>query len=64
MISQVAGGIDIGDGMTCIINHRIGQYAASLDIRKAYRHIRVANRDAMLRLSIWYDVLKEQATSS
>ena len=39
MISQVAGGIDIGDGLTCIINHRIGQYTASLDIRKAYRQI-------------------------
>ena len=52
VISQVAGGIDIGDGLTCIINHRIGQYAASLDIRKAYKQIRVSNRDAMLRLSI------------
>ena len=55
VISQVAAGIDIGDGLTCIINHCIGQYAASLDIRKAYRQIRVSNKDAMLRLSIWYD---------
>ena len=41
VISQVASGIDIGDGLTSIVNHRIGQYAASLDIRKAYRQIRV-----------------------
>ena len=39
VISQVAAGIDIGDGLTYILNHRIGQYAASLDIRKAYRQI-------------------------
>ena len=37
VISQVAGGIDIGDGLTCIITHRLDQFAASLDIRKAYR---------------------------
>ena len=54
VISQVAGGIDIGDGLTCIINHRLDKFAASLDIRKAYRQIRVSNRDAMLRLSLWY----------
>ena len=53
--SQVAAGVDIGDGLTCILNHGIGQYAASLDIRKAYRQIRVSQKDAMLRLSIWYD---------
>ena len=46
---------DISDGLTSIVNHRIGQYAASLDIRKAYRQIRVSERDAMLRLSVWYD---------
>ena len=51
----MASGIDIGDGLTCIINHRLGQFAASLDIRKAYRQIRVSNRDAMLRLSLWYE---------
>ena len=55
MISQVAGGIDIGDGLTCIINQRIGQYATFLDIRKAYRQIRVSEKDAMMRLLIWYD---------
>ena len=54
VISQVAGGIDIGDGLTCTINHRLGHYAASLDIKKAYRQIRVSNKDAMLRLSLWY----------
>ena len=50
VISQVAS--DISDGLTSIVNHRIGQYAASLDIRKAYRQIRVSERDAMLRLSV------------
>ena len=66
MISQVAAGIDIGDGLTCILNHRIGQYAASLDIRKAYRQIQVSQRDAMLRLSIWYDdpINKQQVLES
>ena len=54
MIPQVAGGIDIGDGLTCIINHRLGHFAASLDIWKAYKQIRVSNKDAMLRLSLWY----------
>ena len=48
IISQVAAGIDIGDGLTCIINHRLGHYAASFDIKKAYRQIRVSNKDAML----------------
>ena len=55
VISSVASGIDIGDGSTSIIYHRIGQHAASLDIRKAYRQLRVSERDAMLRLSAWYD---------
>ena len=55
VISAVASGIDIGDGLTSIINHRLGQYAASLDIKKAYRQLRVSERDAMLRLSLWYD---------
>ena len=54
VISQVASGQDIGDGLTCILNHRIGRYAASLDIKKAYRQIRVSYRDSMLRLYIWY----------
>ena len=54
MISQVASGQDIGDGLTCIINHRMGKYAASLDIKKAYRQIKVSYKDSMLRLSIWY----------
>ena len=56
MISQVAAGIDIGDGLTCIINHRIGQYAASLDIRKAYRQIlsAIADLDRFPFISIPY----------
>ena len=40
--------------MTSILNHRMGKYAASLDIKKAYRQIRVSHRDSMLRLSIWF----------
>ena len=32
----------------------MGKYAASLDIKKAYRQISVSHRDSMLRLSIWY----------
>ena len=55
VISAVASGIDIGDGLTSITYHRIGQHAASLDIKKAYRQLRVSERDAMLRLSVWYD---------
>ena len=51
----MAGGIDIGDGLTCIFNHRLGQYAVFLDIHKAYRQIRVSCSDAYLRLSIWYE---------
>ena len=54
VISQVASGQDIGDGLTCIINHRMGKYAASLDIKKAYRQLLVSYRDSMLRLSIWF----------
>jgi len=50
----VASGQDIGDGLSCIINHRMGRYAASLDIKKAYRQLLVSYRDSMLRLSIWF----------
>ena len=61
VISQVASGQDIGDGLTSIINHRLGKYAASLDIKKAYRQIKVSYKDTMLRLSIWFrDPLKRE----
>ena len=36
----------------------MGKYAASLDIKKAYRQIKVSHRDSMLRLSIWYHNLE------
>ena len=45
VISKVASGQDIGDGLTSIINHRLGKYAASLDIKKAYRQLLVSYRD-------------------
>jgi len=32
----------------------MGKYAASLDIRKAYRQLLVSYKDSMLRLSIWF----------
>ena len=61
MISQVASGQDISDGLTSIINHRLGKYAASLDIKKAYKQIKVSYKDSMLRLSIWFrDPLKRE----
>ena len=61
VISQVAAGQDIGDGLTSIINHRMGKYAASLDIKKAYWQIKVSYKDSMLRLSIWFrDPLKRE----
>ena len=53
-ISQTSSGLDIGDGLTSILNHRLCKYAASLDIRKACRQIKVTYRDSLLRLSIWY----------
>ena len=61
VISQVANGQDLGDGLTSIINHRMGRYAASLDIKKAYRQIKVSYKESILRLSIWYrDPLKRE----
>ena len=53
VISQVFPGLDMGNGLTSILNHRMGKYAASLDIKKAYRQIKVSHRDSMLRLCIW-----------
>ena len=35
-----------------IINHRMGRYAASLDIKKAYRQIKVSYKDSMVQGSI------------
>jgi len=46
VISQVASGQDIGDGLTCIINHRMGKYAASLDASLYRVYVRVHNRRA------------------
>ena len=44
VISQVASGQDIGDGLTCIINHRMGKYAASLEIKKAVETVKRLSR--------------------
>ena len=44
VISQVARGQDIGDGLTCIINHRMGKYAASLEIKKAVETVKRLSR--------------------
>ena len=54
VISQVYPGLDIGNGLPSILYHRIGKYAISLNIKKAYRQIKVYHCDSMLRLSIWY----------
>ena len=54
VISQVSTGLDIGNGLTSILNHRMGKYSASLGIKKAYRQIKVSHRYSMLRLSTLY----------
>jgi len=54
VIAQIQQGVDIGDGLTSVIQHGLNTYAASLDISKAYHQIKISYRDSLLWLSIWY----------